>query len=141
MKKAKKLVWVLVVVMIFSFVSCGGEQESSTATSTSTSNTSDIATVTASDTADDGSEESVRSYDMFIRSQYHEWIKELKWYDIAEERTGIHVNYIDGPQEIQDTYNEVDQRLASRTLPEAAMVRLTQAKVYEEICSTHSGIY
>ena len=129
MKKVKKLIWVLVALMIFTFVSCGGGEESSSAATASTSNAA--ATTTASSGgADAGESEGVRSYDMFIRSQYHEWIKELKWYDIAEERTGIHVNYIDGPQEIQDTYNEVDQRLASRTLPEAAMVRLTQAKVY-----------
>ena len=25
---------------------------------------------------------------MFMRSTYVDWIKELKWYDVAEERTG-----------------------------------------------------
>lgn len=75
-------------------------------------------------------EESGGSYTMFIRSQYHDWITELKWYDVAEETTGITVEYVDGPEEIADTYNEVDQRLASGTLPEATMLKLSQAKVY-----------
>ena len=110
MKKRTVLVFALILFVAFAFTSCGGKGETATAA---------------------GAEEGgVRSYDMFIRSQYHDWIKELKWYDVAEERTGIHVNYIDGPLEIADTYTEVDQRLASRTLPDAAMLRLSQAKVY-----------
>ena len=111
MKKRTVLIFALILLVAFAFTSCGGKEETSTAAA--------------------GAEEGgVRSYDMFIRSQYHDWIKELKWYDVAEERTGIHVNYIDGPLEIADTYTEVDQRLASRTLPDAAMLRLSQAKVY-----------
>lgn len=111
MKKRTVLIFALILLVAFAFTSCGGKEETSTAAT--------------------GAEEGgVRSYDMFIRSQYHDWIKELKWYDVAEERTGIHVNYIDGPLEIADTYTEVDQRLASRTLPDAAMLRLSQAKVY-----------
>ncbi len=72
------------------------------------------------------------SYTMFMRSQYIDWIKELKWYDVAEEKTGIQVEYVVGPEEINDTYTEVDQRIASGTLPDAAMVNLAQAKVYGE---------
>ncbi len=72
------------------------------------------------------------SYTMFMRSQYVDWIRELKWYDIAEERTGISVEYVEGPEEISDTYTEVDERIASKTLPDAAMVNLAQAKVYGE---------
>lgn len=70
------------------------------------------------------------SYTMFIRSQYHDWIEELNWYDKAEEATGINVEYVDGPEEIADTYTEVDQRIASGTLPDATMCKLSQAKVY-----------
>ena len=117
--KKKCLILALSALMLFSFVGCGADEEAASG-STSTSSTS-----TASVSTDE-----VRSYDMFIRSQYHDWIKELNWYDVAEERTGIHVNYIDGPLEIADTYTEVDQRLASRTLPDATMLRLSQAKVY-----------
>lgn len=42
------------------------------------------------------------TYTMFMRSTYVDWIKELKWYDVAEERTGIHVDYISGPEEAAD---------------------------------------
>jgi hypothetical protein len=34
------------------------------------------------------------TYSMFMRSTYIDWIKELKWYDVAEQRTGIHVDYV-----------------------------------------------
>lgn len=77
-----------------------------------------------------GTESEAKGFSMFMRSQYHDWIKELKWYDIAEEKTGITVEYVDGPEEISDTYTEVDQRIASGTLPDATMLRLSQAKVY-----------
>lgn len=116
MKKRKLLAILLALVILLVFASCN-KQESKDVSS-------------ADSTASAETDTDVREYDMFIRSQYHDWIKELKWYDIAEERTGIHVNYIDGPLEINDTYTEVDQRLASRTLPEATMLRLSQAKVY-----------
>lgn len=125
MKKVKILGFALIALMLCFFVSCGDKSDAAVSTSNETT-TATTATTADTQATDDG----VRTYDMFIRSQYHEWIKELKWYDIAEERTGIHVNYIDGPQEIEDTYTEVDQRLASRTLPDATMIRLTQAKVY-----------
>ncbi len=79
---------------------------------------------TGGETTEDG------SYTMFIRSTYADWIKELKWYDEAEERTGITVEYVYGPEEFNDVYAEVDQRIISGTLPDAAMCRLAQAKVY-----------
>ena len=124
--RKKCLILALSALLLFSFVGCGADEEAASG-STSTSSTS--STTTSSTTTAQATDE-VRSYDMFIRSQYHDWIEELNWYDVAEERTGIHVNYIDGPLEIADTYTEVDQRLASRTLPDATMLRLSQAKVY-----------
>ena len=47
------------------------------------------------------------SYTMFMRSTYVNWIKELKWYDAAEEATGIHVEYVEGPDDFNDVYAEV----------------------------------
>ena len=70
------------------------------------------------------------SYTMFMRGAYINWIKELKWYDVAEERTGIHVDYIMGPEEASDTYSEVDQRILSGTLPDVVMTKLSQTNVY-----------
>lgn len=122
MKKEKILISVLIALLLCLFASCGSKDGTSVSSETKTEGTAS--------TVQTEVENGVRSYDMFIRSQFHDWIKELKWYDVAEERTGIHVNYIDGPQEIEDTYTEVDQRLASKTLPDATMIRLTQAKVY-----------
>lgn len=70
------------------------------------------------------------TYTMFMRSTYVDWIKELKWYDVAEERTGIHVDYISGPEEAADVYSEVDQRVISGDLPDAVMTKLAQTSVY-----------
>ena len=120
--KKKLSIIALIALILITFFSCSRKEEATV------SNASTGSTSTAAATSDSADE--VRTYDMFIRSQYHDWIKELKWYDVAEERTGIHVNYIDGPLEINDTFTEVDQRLASRTLPDATMCRLAQAKVY-----------
>lgn len=77
-----------------------------------------------------GTESADNTYTMFMRSTYVDWIKELKWYDAAEEATGIHVEYVEGPDDVNDCYAEVDQRIISNTLPDVAMVKLTQADVY-----------
>ena len=70
------------------------------------------------------------TYTMFMRSTYVDWIKELNWYDVAEKNTGIHVEYVPGPEEFSDCYSEVDQRIISDTLPDAVMTKLTQTNVY-----------
>lgn len=91
---------------------CGGGSTSTTASSTEASGDGD------------------NTYTMFMRSTYVDWIKELKWYDVAEERTGIHVDYISGPEEAADVYSEVDQRVISGDLPDAVMTKLAQTNVY-----------
>lgn len=70
------------------------------------------------------------TYSMFMRSTYIDWIKELNWYDEAEKRTGITVDYVYGPEEFTDCYAEVDQRIISGTLPDAVMTKLSQTNVY-----------
>ena len=115
MKKRKVLALAMATtMMVSSLVGCGSTSSGSAGTAATEGSTT----------------ESTNSYTMFIRSQYHDWIKELKWYDVAEETTGITVEYVDGPEEISDTYTEVDQRIASGTLPDATMCKLSQAKVY-----------
>ena len=64
------------------------------------------------------------SYTMFMRNTYVNWIKELKWYDAAEANTGIHVEYVEGPDDFNDVYSEIDQRIISNTLPDAVMTKL-----------------
>lgn len=100
---------------------CGGGSASTTAS------TGD-ATGAASSTESSGDGDN--TYTMFMRSTYVDWIKELKWYDVAEERTGIHVDYISGPEEFNDVYSEVDQRVISGDLPDAVMTKLAQTNVY-----------
>lgn len=100
---------------------CGGGSASTTAS------TGD-GTGAASSTESSGDGDN--TYTMFMRSAYVDWIKELKWYDVAEERTGIHVDYISGPEEAADVYSEVDQRVISGDLPDAVMTKLAQTSVY-----------
>lgn len=100
---------------------CGGGSASATAS------TGD-GTAAASSTESSGDGDN--TYTMFMRSAYVDWIKELKWYDVAEERTGIHVDYISGPEEASDVYSEVDQRVISGDLPDAVMTKLAQTNVY-----------
>lgn len=100
---------------------CGGGSASATAS------TGD-GTAAASSTESSGGGDN--TYTMFMRSTYVDWIKELKWYDVAEERTGIHVDYISGPEEAADVYSEVDQRVISGDLPDAVMTKLAQTNVY-----------
>lgn len=100
---------------------CGGGSASATAS------TGD-GTAAASSTESSGGGDN--TYTMFMRSAYVDWIKELKWYDVAEERTGIHVDYISGPESAADVYSEVDQRVISGDLPDAVMTKLAQTSVY-----------
>lgn len=100
---------------------CGGGSASATAS------TGD-GTAAASSTESSGGGDN--TYTMFMRSTYVDWIKELKWYDVAEERTGIHVDYISGPEEFNDVYSEIDQRVISGDLPDAVMTKLAQTSVY-----------
>ena len=100
---------------------CGGGSASTTAS------TGD-GTGAASSTESSGDGDN--TYTMFMRSTYVDWIKELKWYDVAEERTGIHVDYISGPEEFNDVYSEIDQRVISGDLPDAVMTKLAQTNVY-----------
>ena len=71
-----------------------------------------------------------KTYTMFLRGPFVDWIEELKWYDEAEARTGVHVEYVKGPDNETDTYAEVDQRLISGTLTDATLCRQAQANVY-----------
>lgn len=76
------------------------------------------------------SSNSENSYTMFMRNTYVDWIKELNWYDEAVKRTGIEVEYVEGPDDFNDCYAEVDQRIISGTLPDAVMTKLAQTNVY-----------
>ncbi|HWT75109.1 MAG TPA: hypothetical protein VN258_10380 [Mobilitalea sp.] len=131
MKNIKKFVAILLTLAMTTVLAgCGSSSKNDSSAEPTAAGTDTAAQAT---TAPDASADtSANSYTMFMRSQYVDWIKELKWYDAAEQNTGIHVEYVAGPEEIADTYTEVDQRIASGTLADAAMVNLAQAKVYGE---------
>lgn len=116
MKKFQKAAAVTLSMAMLgaTLVACGGSASSSTAASA----TGEASTA--------GS----KTYTMFMRSTYADWIKELKWYDEAEARTGVTVEYVSGPEEFADCYSEVDQRIISNTLPDAVMTKLSQTNVY-----------
>ncbi len=143
----KKLISVILsVAMIGTLLTgCGGSgnsqsQELADSTSDAAGNNSagtdeaDVDTSNAADTDANSSQEADASaegsYTMFMRNTYVGWIRELNWYDVAEEKTGIHVEYVEGPDEFADVYAEVDQRIISDTLPDAVMTKLAQTNVY-----------
>ena len=126
-KKRKIFGVVFAIMLILTVVGCSKDKsiENTAKETVATANT-----VSAKTESEATNKEKPRTYSMFLRSQFITWLRDLKWYDVAEERTGIHVDYVEGPLETKDTFNEVDQRIASRTLPDATMLRLAQAKVY-----------
>lgn len=114
----------LAVLMLCSlFAGCGG-------TDNSAANSSSVTSAEGSTGETPSMDGGTGSYTMFMRSKYVDWIKELKWYDEAEKRTGITVDYISGPSDFNEVYAEVDQRIISGTLPDAVMAKLSQTNVY-----------
>lgn len=75
-------------------------------------------------------ENSEKTYTMFLRSTFVDWLEDLKWYDEAEKRTGVHVEYTKGPSNANEVYSEIDQRLISGTLTDSTMMKQAQANVY-----------
>lgn len=127
MKGIKKTVAILLATTMFATVlgGCGSAAGQEGDLGNTTDSTVEAGTETAgADT------QGTKTYTMFMRSTYADWIQELKWYAEAEERTGITVDYVMGPEEFDDVYAEVDQRLISSTLPDATMCKLAQSNVY-----------
>lgn len=131
MKNLKKFI---VILLAFAMTTALAGCNSSSKTDSNTTDTGEGSAAAQATTAPEATTDttSANSYTMFMRSQCVDWIKELKWYDVAEQNTGIHVEYIAGPEGSSDTYTEVDQRIASGTLPDATMAKLAQTKVYGE---------
>lgn len=124
----RKMVSVILTVAMMGtmLAGCGSkaaEQQGSTANTGGES-------VTEKSNDGKGTADGDNSYTMFMRNTYVDWIKELKWYDAAEANTGIHVEYVEGPDDFNDVYAEVDQRIISKTLPDAVMTKLVQTNVY-----------
>lgn len=119
----RKMMSIILAIAMVGTMLAGCANNETTSQGTEPGSQAESQTAEPTDTGDN-------SYTMFMRSTYVDWIKELKWYDAAEEKTGIHVEYVKGPSDFSDTYAEVDQRIISNTLPDAAMCRLSQTNVY-----------
>lgn len=126
MKVQRNIGAVLTVAMLGSiFAGCGSSAGSTGATATQSASTASTETAEAAQSA--GSTASAEggdsttgyqvtgsmTYNMFMRNTYVTWIKDQKWYDEAEKRTGVKVNYVEGPDEFDDCYAEIDQRVTS----------------------------
>ena len=118
----KKLISVILsVAMIGTLLTgCGGSgnsqsQELADSTSDAAGNNTagtdeaDVDTSNAADTEANSSQEADASaegsYTMFMRNTYVGWIRELNWYDVAEEKTGIHlIEYLEGQKNLEVFY-------------------------------------
>lgn len=146
MKVQRNIGAVLTVAMLGSiFAGCGSSAGStgstatqSTSTASATETTEEAQSAESTVSAESGNSTTgykvtgSMTYNMFMRNTYVTWIKDQKWYDEAEKRTGVKVNYVEGPDEFDDCYAEIDQRVTSHTLEDANMCELSQAKVYGE---------
>lgn len=125
MKNSRLLTVMLVLVLVVALTLLAGCNNSTTNQTESPSGET-----TPVDDNGESIDTQTSSYTMFMRLSYVNWIKELEWYDEAEEITGIHVEYVEGPDEFADVYSEIDQRIISDTMPDTVMTKLAQTNVY-----------
>ena len=126
----KKLVsTILIFAMAGTVLSgCGTDSAETTAAQKGQSQAAETQADAGNAAAEENAE--TKTYTMFMRGTFIDWISELKWYDEAEKRTGVHVEYVKGPSSQEDAYSEVDQRLISGTLTDCTFVKQAQANVY-----------
>lgn len=77
-----------------------------------------------------GTEKLSGSFTYMMHSKFVTWLKDLEWYTYVPEMTGVTVEFVEGPSENDDYYSEVDQRMISKSFPDAGIVKLAQANVY-----------
>ena len=70
------------------------------------------------------------TFSFYTRSTFIEWLQDLLWYDEAEARTGVKVDYVKGSDSMKTVYSEIDQMVLSGTLTDATMCKQAQANVY-----------
>ena len=81
-------------------------------------------------TEDSGTGKLEFSYSM--ASKYVDWLNELKWYDVLKERTNVEIELVSMGDTDSEYQGMVDQRIISKTLPDALIVTQAQANVYGE---------
>lgn len=107
---------------------CSGEQPSSE-TGQSSSQTSGVQTDQNQPEGTSG-EKLSGSFSYMMHGKFVTWLKDLEWYTHVPEMTGVTVEFVEGPSENDDYYSEVDQRMISKSFPDAGIVKLAQANVY-----------
>lgn len=112
--KARKLLAVLLIatMSIFSLVGCKSKDTNTT------------------DPNGDGKTASGESFTYFMHGKFVNWLNDLSWYDSVATATGVTPELIAGPEDDDGFYAEVDQRLISKTYPDAGIAKLSQAQIY-----------
>ncbi|RHP35080.1 extracellular solute-binding protein [Lachnotalea sp. AF33-28] len=72
------------------------------------------------------------TFSYLMHSKFVTWLNDLEWYTYVPEKTGVTVEFVEGPSENDDYYSDVDQRMISKSFPDAGIVKLAQANVYGE---------
>lgn len=109
---------------------CSGEELSGEKTSQTQAVEGTAAENSEQTAGKDGAEKQTGSFSYMMHSKFVTWLKDLEWYTYVPEKTGVTVEFVEGPSENDDYYSEVDQRMISKTFPEAGIVKLAQANVY-----------
>lgn len=109
---------------------CSGEEPSGEKTSQTQAVKGTAAENSEQTAGKDGAEKQTGSFSYMMHSKFVTWLEDLEWYTYVPEKTGVTVEFVEGPSENDDYYSEVDQRMISKTFPEAGIVKLAQANVY-----------
>lgn len=77
-------------------------------------------------------QEVMGTFSYLMHGKFVTWLNDLQWYTYVPEKTGTTVEFVEGPSENDDYYSDVDQRMISKSFPDAGIVKLAQANVYGE---------
>lgn len=89
-------------------------------------------TTTAGETIADAKQPEGGTFSYMMHGKFVTWLNDLEWYTYVPEKTGVTVEFVEGPSENDDYYSDVDQRMISKSFPDAGIVKLAQANVYGE---------
>lgn len=77
-----------------------------------------------------GVEEGTVTFSYLMHDKFINWLNELKWYPHLLEKTNTKVDFVVGASSDAEYYAAVDQKIISRTFPDAGVVSISQATVY-----------
>ena len=135
-KMVSKVTSCLLAVSMLGVFGLSGCSKTSGQADTSGSETSKAAatetTVSGTKQPTEAAQSEGGSFTYMMHSKFVTWLNDLEWYTYVPEKTGVTVEFVEGPSENDDYYSDVDQRMISRTFPEAGIVKMAQANVYGE---------